>query len=222
MKLLWLYFLATTMFAFTITGCAQRTNKVIETITNPDNKKLSGLSQATFAAGCFWHEEALFESIKGVKEAISGYAGGHTSNPTYEIVESGSTGHAETVNVYYDSSVVSYATLLKVYFAGQDPTQVNGQGPDEGTQYRSIAFYRNDKEKQMIEQMIHQMNASGKFSRPIAVQVSPLSKFWLAEDYHQNYIKQNPTGGYVQNVSIPEIQHFQKLYPELIKPDHKF
>lgn len=134
----------------------------------------------------------------------------------------GSTGHAETVNVYYDSSVITYPTLLKVYFAGQDPTQVNGQGPDEGTQYRSIAFYRNEKEKALIEQAINQLKTSGKFDKPIVVQVMPFVKFWTAEDYHQNYIKLNPDGGYVQNVSIPEIQHFQKLYPELIKPDHKF
>jgi len=177
---------------------------------------------ATFAAGCFWHEEALFESVKGVKEAISGYAGGNTQKPTYESIESGSTGHAETVNVYYDSSIINYPTLLKIYFAAQDPTQVNGQGPDHGTQYRSLVFYRNNNEKSMAEQFIREMNASGKFNKPIAVQVIPMIKFWPAEDYHQDYIKHNPDGGYVQHVSIPEIKHFQNLYPELVKPDHKF
>ncbi|MEP6594968.1 MAG: peptide-methionine (S)-S-oxide reductase MsrA [Ginsengibacter sp.] len=207
-----------TMF-FTLSGCAQ---KSIESPVNIDTKELSKFSQATFAAGCFWHEEALFESIKGVKEAISGYAGGSTSNPTYESIESGSTGHAETVNVYYDSSIINYSTLLKIYFAGQDPTQVGGQGPDRGTQYRSIAFYRNNNEKSMSEQFIREMNASGKFNKPIAVKVAPMVKFWPAENYHQDYIKHNPDGGYVQNVSIPEIKHFQKLYPELVKPDHKF
>ncbi len=212
---------ATAMF-FTITGCAQKSKKISEAPYKIEGKNLSGLSQATFAAGCFWHEEALFESIKGVKEAISGYAGGQASNPTYETIESGSTGHAETVNVYYDPSAISYETLLKVYFAGQDPTQVNGQGPDQGTQYRSIAFFRNAKEKSMIEQTINHLKTSGKFDKPIAVQVAPLVKFWPAENYHQDYIRQNPVGAYVQNVSIPEIQHFQKQYPELIKPDHKF
>ncbi len=221
MKLLTSMFFATAMF-FTITGCAQKTKKIKEKPYTENTKDLSGLSQATFAAGCFWHEEALFESVKGVKEAVSGYAGGHTANPDYETIESGSTGHAETVNVYYDSSVINYSTLLKVYFAGQDPTQVNGQGPDEGTQYRSIAFYRNAKEKSMIEQAIHDLKASGKYNKPIAVQVAPMAKFWTAENYHQDYIKQNPGGGYVQNVSIPEIQHFQKQYPELVKPDHIF
>src|SRR5438270_1318244 len=141
------------LLLMTIASCAQKPRKqVIE--PHFSAKQLSGYSEATFAAGCFWHEEALFESIKGVKEAISGYAGGTSKNPTYEVVETGTTGHAETVNVYYDPAEVSYATLLKIYFAGQDPTQVNGQGPDLGTQYRSIVFYRNNDEKQQIEKYI--------------------------------------------------------------------
>ncbi|MEP7253150.1 MAG: peptide-methionine (S)-S-oxide reductase MsrA [Ginsengibacter sp.] len=183
---------------------------------------LSKYSTAVFAAGCFWHEEALFESVKGVKEAVSGYAGGHTNNPTYESIETGSTGHAESVKVYYDPSMISYADLLKVYFAGQDPTQVNGQGPDHGTQYRSIAFYTNDSEKNQIEDYIKKLSGSGKYKAPIAAQVMPMKKFWEAEDYHQDFIVHNPTQGYVQHVSIPEIQHFQKEYPNMIKPDHKF
>ena len=203
-----------------LTSCAQKAeNKPIKTITPKD---LSKYSKATFAAGCFWHEEALFESVKGVVEAISGYAGGTTQNPTYESIETGNTGHAESVVVYYDPSVISYGTLLKVYFAGQDPTQVNGQGPDLGTQYRSIAFYNNESEKKQIDDYINQMRASGKYKAPIATQVMPFTKFWVAEDYHQDYIAHNPEGGYVQHVSLPEIRHFQREYPELVKPDHKF
>ncbi|MEO6328581.1 MAG: peptide-methionine (S)-S-oxide reductase MsrA [Ginsengibacter sp.] len=221
MKLLYSIFIASAML-FTLTGCAQKPQKPEEISHKLNKKEMSKLSQATFSAGCFWHEEALFESVKGVKEAISGYAGGRTSDPTYEGIESGSTGHAETVNVYYDSSLISFPTLLQVYFAGQDPTQVNGQGPDQGTQYRSIAFYRNNAEKIMIEDYIKKLTSSGKYNKPIAAQVAPLTKFWQAEDYHQDYIKHNPGGGYVQNVSIPEIQHFQRQYPELIKPDHKY
>lgn len=196
---------------------SQKTPKKVD-----KTEDLSKYSKATFAAGCFWHEEALFESVKGVKEAVSGYAGGSTLNPSYESIETGNTGHAETVMVYYDPTQISYATLLKVYFAGQNPTQVNGQGPDRGTQYRSIAFYTNDAEKKQIDDYISKMNASGKFKAPIAAQVMPLKKFWAAEDYHQDYIVNNPNGGYVQNVSIPEIKHFQNAYPELVKPDHKF
>lgn len=200
-------------------SCAQKT-KVVQ--KNSPKKDLSKLSQATFAAGCFWHEEALFESIKGVEEAVSGYAGGNTKNPSYESLESGNTGHAETVNVYYDSSVITYPTLLKVYFAGQDPTASNGQAPDFGSQYRSILFYRNNTEKQLAENYMKQLNASGKFKKPIAVQAMPFVKFWEAENYHQDYIQHNPDGGYVQNVSIPEIKTFQKEYPQLVKKDHIF
>lgn len=214
-----------TLFLFVVmilslAACGQKTKKVQLAAQKPDSKQLSKYAQATFAAGCFWHEEAMFESIKGVKEAISGYAGGNTQNPTYESIENGNTGHAETVNVYYDSSVITFPTLLKLYFAGQDPTQVNGQGPDRGTQYRSIAFYRNNSEKGMIENSIKTLNASHKYRSPVATQVLPFTKFWEAEDYHQDYIQHNPDGGYVQNVSIPEIRRLQKEYPQFIKPDH--
>ena len=208
-----------TLFSIMMTtiACGQKNVKVISN-QHPSAQELSKYSQATFAAGCFWHEEALFESVKGVKEAISGYAGGTTKNPTYESVETGVTGHAETVNVYYDPTQVSYATLLKVYFTGQDPTQVNGQGPDLGTQYRSIVFYRNNNEKQLIENYIKDIQPHYKSA--ITAEVKPFTTFWQAEDYHQNYIENNPDGGYVQHVSIPEIIHLQKEMPQLIKPDH--
>lgn len=215
-------FFLTIVMIFSLAACGQKTKRVLAANQKIDNKQLAKYSQATFAAGCFWHEEAMFESIKGVKEAISGYAGGNTTNPTYESIENGNTGHAETVNVYYDSSVITFPTLLKLYFAGQDPTQVNGQGPDMGTQYRSIAFYRNNSEKAMIENYIRTLNSSHKYRSPIATQVLPFTKFWEAEDYHQDYIQHNPDGGYVQNVSIPEIRKLQKEFPHLVKPDHVY
>jgi peptide-methionine (S)-S-oxide reductase len=199
----------------TIVGCTQPKAGV-----HPSAKELSKYSQATFAAGCFWHEEAMFESIKGVKEAVSGYAGGMAKNPTYEGIEEGNTGYAETVNVYYDSAQIDYPTLLKIYFAGQDPTQINGQGPDLGTQYRSIAFYRNASEKAMIENYIKSLQP--KYKERIVAQVMPLSKFWPAENYHQNFIERNPNQGYVRSVSIPEIQKLQKLYPQLVKEGYKY
>jgi peptide-methionine (S)-S-oxide reductase len=184
---------------------------------------LSKYSQATFAAGCFWHEETLFESIKGVINAVSGYAGGSTANPTYEDVETGATGHAETVNIYYDSSKISYATLLKIYFESQeDPTQVNGQGPDEGSQYRSLIFYRNATEKAMAEKYINQLNASKNYKKPVAAQVVPYTKFWRAEDYHQHYIDHNTDNPYVVNVSIKEIARFQASHPDMIKTGRNF
>ena len=203
-----------------LTSCAQKPKKVAE--RKLSEKELSKYSQATFAAGCFWHEEALFESIKGIKEAVSGYAGGTTNNPTYGGIEEGNTGHAETVNVYYDPAVVSYADLLKIYFSGQDPTQVNGQGPDHGTQYRSILFYRNDSEKKLAEDYIASMKKSGKYNAPIAVQMMPFTKFWRAEDYHQDYIDKHPYGGYVMGFSIPEVKKVQKQFPEMIKPERVF
>ena len=184
---------------------------------------LSKYSQATFAAGCFWHEETLFESIIGVKEVVSGYSGGTTENPSYEDIETGTTGHAETVNIYYDSSIVSYPQLLMIYFEGQgDPTQVNGQGPDRGTQYRSLVFYRNPVEKQLAEKKINELNASGKYDMPVAARVVPFVKFWKAEDYHQDYIDTHTDNSYVQNVCIPGIAAFQASHPNLIKKGHSF
>jgi peptide-methionine (S)-S-oxide reductase len=199
----------------TISSCAQKTKQKTKTAKTD----LSKYSQATFAAGCFWHEEAMFESIKGVQEAISGYAGGTIKNPTYENHGEGATSHAETVNVYYDSSVITYPTLLKIYFSGQDPTATNGQYPDFGPQYRSILFYRNATEKMLAENYIKQLNASGKYRKPVAVQVVPFVKFWEAEDYHQDFIMKNPNQGYVLSVSIPEIKKVQKEYPQLVKKD---
>lgn len=202
-----------------LSSCAQKTKKQQASSSKND---LSKYSQATFAAGCFWHEEAMFESLKGVHEVVSGYAGGKIKNPTYENHGDGSSSHAETVNVYYDSSIISYPTLLKVYFSGQDPTATNGQHPDYGPQYRSILFYRNNTEKLLAENYIRQLNASKKYNRPVAVQVIPFTKFWEAEDYHQDYIKHNPNQGYVQSVSIPEIKKVQKEYPQLIKSGHMY
>lgn len=199
------------------TSCAQKNNqKKNNKATATDYSKYS---KATFAAGCFWHEEALYDGIKGVVEAISGYAGGDLKNPDYEDVLTGNTGHAESVTVYYDSSIVTFPTLLKAYFEAQDPTSSDGQGFDRGTQYRSIAFYNNAVEKKEIEDYIAQLNASGKYDKPIAVQVVKLNKFWNAEDYHQDYVTKNPNSSYVQNVCIKEVKHFQKNFPDLIKPD---
>lgn len=203
-------------------ACSQKSNKS-SVIPKPlGNKELSKYSQATFAAGCFWHEEALFESIKGVKEVVSGYAGGNTSNPSYESIETGETGHTETVNVFYDPAEISYEKLVEVYFAGQDPTSVNGQGNDRGTQYRSVLFYRNDVEKQKATTYMKHLQDAGKYKKSLAVQLMPLNKFWKAEEYHQDYIVKNPGSGYVNMVSIPEIKKTQKEFPQLVKEGHKF
>ena len=197
-------------------SCGQQVKKLNQ---KKPQKDLSKYSQATFASGCFWCVEAVFESVKGVEEVVSGYAGGKEPNPTYESVSAHTTAHAETVQVYYDSTVVSYATLLKVYFASQDPTQVNGQGPDNGASYRSIIFYVTPAEKMQAEQYIAEIQKN--YAKPIAAQVVPFEKFWLAEDYHQDYVEHNPGVPYVRMESIPRIRRFQKQHPELLKPDHK-
>ncbi|MEO6038333.1 MAG: peptide-methionine (S)-S-oxide reductase MsrA [Saprospiraceae bacterium] len=178
------------------------------------------LDTATFAAGCFWCEEAIFESLTGVKEAVSGYSGGHTKNPTYEEVGSETTGHTETVQVYYDPKMITYQTLLEVYFASQDPTQVNGQGPDHGDSYRSVIFYHNAPQRDLAEAYKKQLDASGKFSKPIAVIIQPLAAFYMAEGYHQNYEKLHPNESYVRNVSIPRINKMKAQFPQLLKKAH--
>jgi len=217
------------LIAASLSSCGQTvSSQKAKTVANNFAKdkapaNLSKYSQATFAAGCFWHEETLFESIKGVIDGVSGYAGGTKENPTYEDVETSTTGHAETVNVYYDTTQVTYSQLLQVYFESQeDPTQVNGQGPDEGPQYRSIIFYRNAAEKAMAEKYIRQLNNSGRYKAPIAAQVVPYSVFWRAEDYHQHYIDHNTDNPYVQHVSIRDIARFQAAHPDMIKPGHSF
>ena len=203
-------------------ACSQKSNKPSVVPKPLSNNELSKYSQATFAAGCFWHEEALFESFKGVKEVVSGYAGGTTSNPSYESIETGETGHTETVNVFYDPAEISYDKLVEVYFAGQDPTSVNGQGNDRGTQYRSVLFYRNIAEKQKATTYMKHLQDGGKYKKPLAVQIMPLNRFWKAEDYHQDYIVKNPGSGYVNMVSIPEIKKTQKEFPQLVKEGHLF
>ena len=167
---------------------------------------------ATFSEGCFWHAEIVFQSLVGVRDAVSGYSGGSTTNPDYEQVASGETGHAETVQVYYDPSKISYETLVAAFFASQDPTTLNRQGNDMGTEYRSIAFYRNEKEKQVIQAEIKRLTDLKKYRNKIVTEVVAFSKFYKAEDYHQEYIYNHPDNGYVQNVSIPEFLKFKKEF----------
>ncbi|WP_418637028.1 peptide-methionine (S)-S-oxide reductase MsrA [Winogradskyella sp.] len=174
-----------------------------------------GKAKAYFASGCFWCVEAIFESVKGVEESISGYAGGYTENPTYEASNTGKTGHAEAVEIIYDPEVVSFATLVDVYFGSQNPTQVNGQGPDHGSQYRSIIFYQNDEQKQIIEDK--KAALAKELDTTIAAEVYPFQKFWIAEDYHQNYERLHPNQGYIRNVSIPRLNKFKAKFPELLK-----
>lgn len=172
-------------------------------------------ARAYFASGCFWCVEAIYESVKGVDEVISGYAGGHTKNPTYASSNTGKTGHAEAVEVIYNPDIVSFSTLVDVYFGSQNPTQVNGQGPDKGSQYRSIIFYQNDEQKKIIESKKDAL--AKKLHATIATEVYPFTKFWKAEAYHQDYEKHHPEDPYVQNVSIPRLNRFKAKFPQLLK-----
>ncbi|WP_299013513.1 peptide-methionine (S)-S-oxide reductase MsrA [uncultured Polaribacter sp.] len=173
---------------------------------------------AYFASGCFWCVEAIFESVNGVEEAVSGYAGGNTLNPTYAKIGTGKTGHAETVAVYYNPEKVSFETLVTVFFGSHDPTTVNGQHPDYGTQYRSIAFYETAKEKEIITNAIDKLNRE-IYDNKIVTQITKLKKFYKAEDYHQDFERRNPNQGYVKAVSVPRLNRFKNKFPALLKKE---
>lgn len=172
---------------------------------------------AYFASGCFWCVEAIFESVKGVKEVVSGYSGGTEENPTYEQVGYGKTSHAEAVKVYYDSKEISFTALVQVFFGSHDPTSLNRQGPDRGTQYRSIAFYQTEKEKKIIENYKKALEESKQYEDPIVTEVIPLTTFWIAEEYHQDFEKRNPNQSYIRNVSVPRLNRFKKNFPDYLK-----
>ncbi len=202
------------IFAFCLlfTACSasqQKDNSIPLAVTGTDTSKEK---TAYFAEGCFWHTEIVFQSLAGVSDAVSGYAGGEGSNPDYESVSTGTTGYAETVAVHYDPSVVSFESLVKAFFASHDPTSLNRQGHDEGTQYRSIAFYSNASEKEIIEKQIALSEQEKKYSGSIVTEVLPLEKFYPAEDYHQEYISHHPDNPYVQHVSIPDFEAFRRTF----------
>ncbi|MGM0635976.1 MAG: peptide-methionine (S)-S-oxide reductase MsrA [Bacteroidota bacterium] len=180
-----------------------------------ESRSTKELETAYFASGCFWCVEAIYESVKGVEEAVSGYAGGHTENPTYESSNTGETGHAEAVKIYYDPAIIDFKTLVDVYFGSQNPTQQNGQGPDIGSQYRSIIFYQNNEEKEIINAKIEKLSA--RFQQPIAAEVKAFQKFWKAEEYHQDYKKKHPNNPYIKKVSNPRLARFKAKFPALLK-----
>tara|TARA_R110002020_G_scaffold203146_1_gene406502 strand:- start:15305 stop:15970 length:666 start_codon:yes stop_codon:yes gene_type:complete len=209
------------MFTLISSGCLSKNKERLSPVTaeRTAQQDLDKMETAYFASGCFWCVEAIFESVKGVAEVVSGYSGGTEKNPTYEQVGRGLTSHAEAVKVYYDPKVVSFATLVTVFFGSHDPTTLNRQGPDHGAQYRSIAFYKNDQEKKIITDHMAQLQAKKTYPNPIVTQVVPFSKFYDAEDYHQDYEKNNPNNPYVLGVSVPRLKRFQKKFPELLKSE---
>ncbi|MFS4456274.1 peptide-methionine (S)-S-oxide reductase MsrA [Maribacter sp. 2304DJ31-5] len=183
-------------------------------------QELSKYETAYFASGCFWCVEAIFESVKGVKEVISGYSGGKEKNPTYEMVGYGKTTHAEAVEVYYDPKEISFIELVQVFFGSHDPTTLNRQGPDRGTQYRSIAFYKDDKEKKIIESYIQALKDQDVYNgAPIVTEIVAFTEFYKAEAYHQDYEKRNPNNSYIRNVSIPRLNRFKQNFKKYLKND---
>lgn len=197
------------------------------TLPNPaadESRAEKKTETVVLAGGCFWGIQGVFDAVKGVSSAVSGYAGGSKANAHYEIVSSGTTGHAESVQVTFDPSQVSFGQLLKIYFSVHDPTTLNRQDPDEGTQYRSEIFYTTDEQKRVAEAYIQQLNAAKSFRKPIVTKMAPLQAFYRAEDYHQNYLlhcmQNSPlctNKRYVDYYDIPKLASFREQFPQLAK-----
>jgi peptide-methionine (S)-S-oxide reductase len=176
----------------------------------------SGEQTAVLAGGCFWGVDAVFKHLKGVSNVVSGYAGGAPETANYSAVSSGRTGHAEAVRITYDPAKITYAQLLKVFFSvAHDPTELNRQGPDVGSQYRSAIFYGNDEQKNVAQAYVNQLNKAGIFRQPIVTQVGSLKQFYPAEDYHQNYLALHPNQAYIVAHDMPKLQNLRKLFPEI-------
>jgi len=195
-----------------LSGCGQ-------TVQKPKNmsKDLSQLSVATLGAGCFWCVEAVFQQLKGVDTVISGYSGGKVDKPTYKEICTGTTGHAEVTQIYFDPKIISFEELLEVFFNTHDPTQLNRQGNDEGTQYRSVIFYHNIEQQQIAEAYKKQISDSRIYNQPVVTEISPFTKFFPAEDYHQNYFNQNGSQPYCVYVVRPKVEKFQKQFKDKLK-----
>jgi peptide-methionine (S)-S-oxide reductase len=204
---------AATCFAALGLGAAEFPAPALDPVAAPGAK-----STAVVAGGCFWGVEAVFDKLKGVADAVSGYAGGQQATAHYEMVGTGRTGHAESVQITYDPAQISYGKLLQIFFSiAHDPTQLNRQGPDEGTQYRSAIFYANEEQKRVAEAYIAQLTEARVFRHKIVTQVVPLAAFYPAEAYHQDYIVHNPGNPYVMFNDVPKLQQLKKKYPELVK-----
>lgn len=189
-------------------GTTQFNNLTDETM-NGNNFEI-----ATLGAGCFWCVEAIFQQVEGVKKVASGYSGGQRENPTYEQVCSGATGHAEVIQVTFDPSIVSYQEILEVFWGVHDPTTLNRQGADTGTQYRSVIFYHNDEQKKTASELKDKLNKSGAFENPVVTEIAPFDKFYVAENYHQDYYNRNGSQPYCSIVIRPKIEKFRKVFKD--------
>ncbi len=182
-----------------------------------NQKNMNDLEVATLGSGCFWCTEAFFLRVKGVESVVSGYSGSKIKNPTYREVCSGLTGHAEVIQVKFDPSIISFEEVLEIFWNTHDPTTLNKQGADEGTQYRSVVFYHSDSQKKIAEEYKAQLNQSKVYNNPVVTEISPFKEFYSAEEYHQNYYSLNPNQGYCQYVIRPKVEKFNKEYAGKLK-----
>ncbi|MEO8232237.1 MAG: peptide-methionine (S)-S-oxide reductase MsrA [Ignavibacteriota bacterium] len=205
------------LIAFTAAGCKESKSE----IKNNDNKTMNtqntNLETATFGSGCFWCNEAIFERVKGVSKVVSGYSGGSVDNPTYKEVCNGTTGHAECTQITFDPAVITYDELLEIFWKMHDPTTLNRQGNDVGTQYRSVIFYHNDEQKQKAEYYKKELTEEKIWNKPIVTEITKFEKFYPAEDYHQEYYDNNPNQGYCAYVITPKVEKFEKIFKDKLK-----
>ena len=202
------------LFVLLLGGFLTSASAALPDYSGPQPASSNSKAVAVFAGGCFWGVDAVFKHVKGVNNVVSGYAGGSAETALYPIVSTGATGHAESVQVTYDPTQVSYPELLKIFFqVAHDPTQLNRQGPDRGTQYRSAIFYTNEQQKEIAQRYIEQLNQAKVFGKPIVTQVNPLDKFYPAESYHQNYLAQHPYEPYIVYNDMPKLEALKKEFP---------
>jgi peptide-methionine (S)-S-oxide reductase len=208
-----------TLFFITVflTGCKESKSEIKQKNNKTMSEQNSNLETATFGSGCFWCTEAIFERVNGVSSVVSGYSGGTVENPTYNEVCNGTTGHAECTQITYDSTVVSYDELLEIFWKTHDPTTLNRQGNDVGTQYRSVIFYHNDEQKQKAEYYKNKLNDEKIWDNNIVTEISKFEKFYPAEDYHQEYYENNPNQGYCAYVITPKVEKFEKIFKDKLK-----
>lgn len=200
--------------AFALAACGQRTQTQEEMVSEPPS---ASTALATFGGGCFWCTEAVFQELEGVLSVESGYSGGETEDPTYKEVCSGATGHAEAVQVRYDPAKVTYAQILEVFFATHDPTTLDRQGADVGTQYRSVVFTHDDEQRKTAEAIKKELDASGAYDAPIVTRIVPFETWYPAEDHHQDFFANNPNQGYCRAVIQPKLEKFRKVFADRLK-----
>jgi peptide-methionine (S)-S-oxide reductase len=214
-------FILFALMASTITGCANQSDPNTTNMNENEMTDISNTDTATFGSGCFWCTEAIFQELNGVISVESGYSGGKRANPTYDQVSSGASGHAEVTQIVYEPEKISFEDLLEVFWKTHDPTTLNRQGADVGTQYRSIIFYHNAKQKELAEKYKAELDSSGAWDNPIVTEISPYTAFYKAENYHQNYYNNNPNAAYCTFVIGPKLEKFRKFFKDKTKAGNR-